>query len=180
LLDPISTAAAGPKGADGAALRPRPRQLSDVLFIACGLSWAVGLIHVVAAAQHLEEYVLYAVFFDLLAVAQFAWGFALYRSPSRRLLHLGAAMSLGVVALWIASRTTGLPIGPEPWTPESIGTLDLIATADELVLTVLIAFELRAARRSSLGRVSRQLATAMGLCLILLSSLAATLPAHGH
>lgn len=48
-----------------------------------------------------------------------------------------------VVAVWAASRTTGLPIGPEPWMAESIGTLDLLAVGLELLLVVAVARTLR-------------------------------------
>ena len=53
-------------------------------------------------------------------------------SPSRRLLAAGAAGNAGVIAGWALSRTAGLPVGPEPWTPEPATLLDGAATAFEL------------------------------------------------
>jgi hypothetical protein len=123
--------------------------------------------------------VLLAVLFALLATAQFAWGIAICRSPARGLFRAGAVMSLLVVALWILSRTTGLPIGPEPWSPEPVSALDAIASADEAVLAVLVTLQLGARRVGSMLRTLRHLAAAAGLVLILLSSLVLTVP-HTH
>lgn len=154
-------------------------QLEDRLFVACGLAWSASLIHVVAAFQHVSEYALSAVFFALLAPAQFAWGIALYRSRARGILHVGLAMCLGVVALWITSRTVGLPIGPEPWKPEAVGALDTIATADEIVLALIAALELKRARHAFDGAL-RRLAPAAGTVLVLLSSIALVAGGHAH
>jgi hypothetical protein len=93
------------------------------VFLACGLSWGAGLIHLQAAGDHIAEYALFAVFFALLATAQFAWGVAICRSPARGLLGAGAVVSLLVVMLWAVSRTIGLPIGPEAWSPAPVGSL---------------------------------------------------------
>ncbi len=166
----------------GPVERTRPAvtaPLEDRLFVACGLAWSASLIHVVAAFQHVSEYALYAVFFALLAPIQFAWGVALYRTRARGVLYVGAAMSLGVVALWIASRTTGLPIGPDPWKPEEVGALDAIATADEIVLALIAALELKRTHGMFEAGV-RRLAPVAGTVLVLLSSIALVAGGHAH
>jgi hypothetical protein len=153
-------------------------ELEDTVFIACGLAWCASLIHVQAAVEHLNEYALYAVFFALLAPLQFAWGVAVYRRPARILLRAGAVMSLLVAGLWLMSRTTGLPIGPEPWRPESVGAADSIATADELVMALLAFFPYGLGKNGVLRRRSRQAAAVAGLGLILLSSLSLVVVGH--
>jgi O-antigen ligase len=158
---------------------PAVRRLDDRLFIACGLAWVTGLIHVEAAIQHLDEYVLYAAFFVLLAAAQCMWGIAVYRSPTRKLLSAGAIVSIMVAALWILSRTSGLPVGPQPWTPEPIGAVDSIATANEVALALLVFFQVRRGRPGVLVRGCTRLTTATALCLILFSSLA-LMGGHAH
>jgi hypothetical protein len=156
-------------------------RLDDALFVLCGLAWGSGLIHVEAAIGHVDEYALYAVFFALLAPLQFAWGVALYRRPTPWLLKVGAVGSLLVAALWTVSRTTGLPIGPEPWTPEAIGAIDAISTADEL-LTALIAAALVTGlpRGDQAARAFRFVVLAAAVVLILLSSLSLILNGHSH
>jgi hypothetical protein len=85
------------------------------MLLLCGLSWTAGLIHISAAVSHFRIEPAEGVFFELLATAQLLWGLALYRSPSRRLLSVGFVVSLAVVALWMVSRTCGIPLGDEPW-----------------------------------------------------------------
>lgn len=148
------------------------RRLDERVFIACGLAWATGLIHFVAAVQHVDEYLLYAFFFVVLATTQCVWGIAVYRSPSRKLLAAGAVMSLLVVVMWIVSRTSGLPISPEPWSPEPVGALDAIATANEIALALIVFVQLRPQPATAFPRGCVRLLTAAALCLILLSSLA--------
>jgi hypothetical protein len=154
-------------------------RVDDRLFTLCGLSWAAGLIHVAAAITHLHEYALYSVFFEVLALTQFGWGIALYRAPSRRLLGAGAVLSVLVVALWIASRTVGLPIGPEPWHAEAVGPTDALASADEAILALLVAVRLWSVSPHGLRRHGQALAHGAALCLILFSSLALT-SGHAH
>jgi hypothetical protein len=166
-------------------LRPLPDsaagvRVDDRLFIVCGLAWASGLIHVVAALQHIDEYLLFAVFFAWLAPVQFAWGVAAYRRPSRRLLVLGAVGSLLIAALWLVSRTSGLPIGPTPWQPEAVGPLDVLSTADELVLAAMVLLGIGAPSRAGLARACGWAAGAAGTGLILLSSLALVAGGHSH
>jgi hypothetical protein len=151
--------------------------LAAELLIACGLSWSAGLIHVKAGIDHLHEHVLVSAAFGLLAAAQLVWGIALYRRPTRGLLAAGAALSLVVVALWGMSRSAGLPLGPDRWSPEPVGALDSVASADEVVLALLAFLHLRA---GPAARGVAPLAAAAGMCLILLSSLLVALGGHAH
>lgn len=155
------------------------RTVSDRIFVACGLAWAAGLIHVVATIEHVREYALYAVFFALLAPAQFAWGAALYRRARRWLMWVGAAASLAVVAVWIMSRTSGMPLGPDgAWKPEPVGALDGVATADEIALALILLLELSPAGRLVAG--CRRVVTVASLPLLLLSSMTLVLVGHSH
>jgi hypothetical protein len=165
-----------PAAVPGAAAR----QLDDSLLIVLALAWGAAFVHVEAAIEHLQEYGLFALFFALLAATQFCWGVALYRSPSRRLLIAGATLSLAVLGLWVVSRTSGVPLGPTPWTPEPVGVLDLIATGDEIVLALIVVMQLRSHSAGVLARGYRRGIIAAALCLILFSSLALTLGAHSH
>jgi hypothetical protein len=177
LITPRASSASAPTA--GSAPAPAGRQLDERVFIACGLTWITSLIHVLAAIQHVDEYALYAVFFVFLAATQCGWGIAVYRAPSRRLLSAGAILSLGVAALWVITRTSGLPIAPQPWTPEPVGALDSIATVNELVLAMLVLIHLRRKPPGTLARAGARLTTTAALCLILLSSLA-LIGGHAH
>jgi len=53
-----------------------------------------------------------------------------------------ALASVWVVALWLVSRSTGLPIGPDPWEPMAYGVPDVVASCAALVTAVGCAMEL--------------------------------------
>lgn len=158
---------------------PPDRRVDDGLLVVCALSWVAALIHLKAAFQHLDEYVPYAIAFAVLAAAQLWWGFAVYRSATRRLLWAGTAASLLVVAVWVASRTSGLPLGPTPWRPEPVGALDLLASADEALLAALVLGRLGLPARRGGGAWTGHVLAAAALGLILLSSLT-LVGGHGH
>jgi hypothetical protein len=110
--------------------------------------------------------------FELSACAQLIWGIAVYRGASRTVLLAGVAGNLAIVAVWILSRTTGLPIGPTPGDPEAVGLIDTVASCDEVLLSALVGLHLIDAPR-------RRLVSALALGLLLLSSLAVLGP-HVH
>ena len=61
-----------------------------------------------------------------------------------RRLPVGMVANGAMVAVWAVSRTTGLPVGPDPWMPEALGALDLLATGLEIVLIAVGAWALSA------------------------------------
>lgn len=103
------------------------------------LSLVAGSIHAVVAVPHFAEYWGFGSFFLALGTFQLAWGVQVYRRPSAGLYRIGAVASLAVIALWIASRTVGLPLGPEPGAAESVGPLDALASAIEVAIALLCA-----------------------------------------
>ena len=154
----------------------RRRLPADTVPLIAGLSLTAGLIHAVMSAAHFEESFLFGCFFVAAAGFQIAWGVALYRSDGRAWLRAGALVNLGVVLVWLLSRTVGLPIGPEPWTPESVGVLDVVVSVDELLLAGLALGVLaprRVARRLAVGAT-----WAAGSACVL--SLAALMVTGGH
>jgi hypothetical protein len=91
-------------------------------------------------AAHFREYWLFGLLFAIVAPLQLAWAELVRRRPrDRRLLATGALGNGAVAAVWIASRTTGLPIGPHAGEPEPLGVKDVLATADELVCAAIVA-----------------------------------------
>src|SRR5215471_14549310 len=76
-------------------------------------------IHFAVAPEHVREYPLYGLLFICAGVLQAGLAVALLRLRSRALAAAGVASSLGLIAVWALSRTTGLPVAPVPWTPEA-------------------------------------------------------------
>lgn len=154
------------------------RQVESDVLVMCALAWAAALIHVQAAVDHLSEVPAYTVCFVILAVAQLAWGIAVYRSPRRNLLIAGAVGSVCVLAVWVLSRTSGLPLGPQRGEPEQLGLLDALASADEIALIVIVALRL-GTRHLDGGRIG-WLMRAGCAGLILLSSMVLAGGVHAH
>jgi hypothetical protein len=133
------------------------------------LSAGAAAIHFAVTFEHFSEYSLYGVFFLVLAWAQLVWPAVLVALPflswgpagarsarfparwpesgltplaARRLviwLWLGIAGNAGVLAVYFASRSVGLPIGPDTTQVEAWGGLDLVCAAEEVLLAVIAA-----------------------------------------
>jgi hypothetical protein len=91
-----------------------------------------AVIHSAVVPEHAREWPAAAVFFVLLTIVELALAVAVLKSASRALLLGGAAISLMSAVLWAASRTVGLPISPEAFSPEAAAAPDLVATALEV------------------------------------------------
>jgi hypothetical protein len=143
------------------------------LFVAAPAAIA-GAIHVEAAALHVGRNGLYVAAFATLAVLQLGWAVWIYRAPSPLPLTLGALLSAAVAAVWLVSRTVGVPVGPGAWQPEPVGVLDVAATLDELAIVAIGAAVVQAGRWPALDARSE-------LALYSLVTLtAAALFAGGH
>jgi hypothetical protein len=102
------------------------------------LSVASGLIHVAAVPEHWANYRIAAFFFIGLGIFQVAWAALLLGRPSRLLYAAGAAVSLGTIAVWAVSRTSGLPFGPFAGIAERAGRADVISTLFEEALVLVL------------------------------------------
>jgi hypothetical protein len=94
-------------------------------------SFGAGLIHLAVVSEHASEWWLYGVFFLVLGIVQLAWAVEVMDSDRLPVPRLFAAMNAAVVGLWLVTRTTGLPVGPEPWEAEAVGTADLVCSGLE-------------------------------------------------
>jgi hypothetical protein len=86
----------------------------------------------------------------MLAAFQLGWAALVVLRPSREALIWGAAANGVIVALWVMSRTVGVPVGPQPWVPEPVGAVDAIAAAECVI--VLAASCVVTAVRSAFAR----------------------------
>ncbi len=156
---------------------------SPRILLLIGVSAVAGLIHGKAFIDHVDHYWLFGVFFAVLTYAQILWAIQLWRRPDdRRFFKAVAVMSLGVAAIWLISRTTGLPIGPWAGRPETMGLPDVVVTLDELVIAGLIASILRPE-----GRIAARLrwldtdnCIRFGSLLCSLSLMALLFSSHSH
>jgi hypothetical protein len=184
LRPPAAAARPGSEPAQAGVAAPAARctQLAEAVRIVGWLSLAAGVIHAVAAIDHFDHYWLYGVFFLALTYGQVLWGIALLRGRvDDRGMTIGALANLAIVAVWLYSRTIGVPIGPEAGRPEAVGVMDVAATLDQLVLAAYVAAivrpQLRDVRafRALIGRHRVRFAMALGT-----ASVFATLFGHHH
>jgi hypothetical protein len=146
-------------------------------FVVALASAGAATIHFAVIAQHFEEYWLFGTFFVGVGLLQLAWAVLVVARPSPGLYLAGAAGNAVVAAMWIVSRTAGLPLGPEAGEPEAVGLADTVATVYEIVLAsgALVLLRVTAPRRQ-LARVTAATAlttlAVIGLTMLSLLSLA--------
>jgi hypothetical protein len=110
---------------------------SVAIVVLATASFLTAAIHGSVTSEHFREAFAFGVFFLAAAAAQTAWALLLLYRPSRGLLLAGAIGNALVIAVWVMSRTVGIPIGPEPWQPEAVGLVDVISKVFELVIVVV-------------------------------------------
>jgi hypothetical protein len=124
------------------------------------LTAAAAAIHLWVVPEHLAHWWAAGVFFIAVAAGQALFSAALPRRSTPGIVIAGILANLGVVALWAASRTWALPLGPAhdhasgghtlqaASVPEPVGLLDVTATALELATVVALVSLLPGGARS--------------------------------
>lgn len=115
---------------------------------AAALAALAAVIHFGAGPQHLAEWWAYGLFFFVAAVAQAAYALLLWTQGIEgwggwsavrgRMYAAGIVGNLAIIALWVVSRTVGVPVGPEAFEPEGIGPLDAASKVVEVALVALL------------------------------------------
>lgn len=130
------------------------------------LSATAAMVHFAAVDMQGGGYLPFTLAFAALAVFQLAWTLLVLMRPSRRLLASGAFVNLATVAIWVWSRTTGLPFGPDPGKPESVAFADVTATALESGLVLMAGWLMARPLPRGHGRRAAANALILGLVLI--------------
>lgn len=152
-------------------IRQQLRTSGDVFrWSAALLTGAAAAIHFAVTPEHFDEDWALGVFFAGAAWSQLAWAMLVVRSDDRRLLNAGIAGNLAIALVWVASRTTGLPFGPEPGAREAVGFVDVLATVLEFLVAVSIVFAMRFGRSLTSGRRVAAIISALALVVIPLTT----------
>src|SRR5262245_3319476 len=136
-----------------------------------------AIIHFAFAPEHLSEQTSHGVFFlvvgwaQLLGAAALAFGWR----PQRAWLYGTAAFNLGVAAVWLVSRTAGVP-GEEP---EAVGFPDSLATGLEVFAAVAALAVVLGWARMPAERRPRLGLTAVPLVALVAVVSASVVPALG-
>lgn len=135
----------------------RKRALASCLAI---LALGASVIHFAVAGEHYDEYWLFGLFMLATGWLQLLWAFAAVTRPSRALWWLGGALNLGIIAVYVVTRTVGDVVGPTPTDVEPVGFGDAACTAAEAILVLGCAW-LLASRRDRATTRSRFVATCL-------------------
>jgi hypothetical protein len=116
-----------------AARSPRPRRTSSSVLVVAASGAAAGAIHLAVAPSHWHQAAVYGAFFVLVGATQITWSALLLARASWELLSLNLLANLGVLLLWLQTRTSGVPLGPAAGVREPVGLVDLSCAAVELL-----------------------------------------------
>jgi hypothetical protein len=110
-----------------------------------------SIVHATVVGEHLGEWAPAGLFFFGLVLLESAFGVLAVLAWSRVVALLVLASSLATVAIWVVSRTVGMPIGPADFRiPEPVAAPDLVCGALELAAAAVCAYSL-APRPASAG-----------------------------
>jgi hypothetical protein len=128
-------------------------------------------VHIAVMDEHLHEWLLAGLFFLVLAVVEGLLAAALVVAGTPALRWTAVCVSLGTVALWLLTRTAGLPFGPMAGRPEPVGQADMVATLLELVTAVVLLVPLTGTRTAGWRAPARSAAAVV----VMLAATAVTL-----
>ncbi len=141
---PFSRRGLGAGADDAGAVTSSVKQPTKIRYVAAALALAAALIHVWVFPRHYAEWWGYGAFFLVVALAQVLLSDALLYRPRRSLFVLGIAGNLAVIALYVATRTVGIPFfGPHAGDVEDVGMIDLTSVIAEVALVAALALLLR-------------------------------------
>lgn len=130
------------------------------------LSVAAAAIHFAVGPVHVVEYEPYGYAFLALAWFQALWAVGHAVRPNRFANLAAIVINAGAAVVWAWSRAVGLPFGPEPGVPEAVGSLDVVATVEELFLAgLLVTLALRPVREAVGQVVLRPASAWIGVAL---------------
>jgi hypothetical protein len=139
------------------------------------LSMGAAVIHFVVVPGHWDEYWGQGLFFIIAAIAQLLWAVWVVVAPSRLLYLAGAAGNAAIVALWIVTRTYGVPAGPGAGEREAVEFADTLATVFELLLVIGALVLVRTAPARSIRWPAGALTASLVLTLVVAALTVASL-----
>jgi hypothetical protein len=120
-----------------------------------------GSAHGLVTQQHFQEWWGYGVFFLATAICLVGFGLALITDAIdprympgdvnrlRRITYaVGAIGIVSILGLYLVTRTTGIPLGPGSGSVESVGVIDLVAKATEVLAVAGLVLLLVKTRRA--------------------------------
>lgn len=118
------------------------------ILVAVSLSLTAGFVHLWGTSEHLAVWWGYGAFFVGIGLAQTFYGFLLLWNP-HPLFHVAAIWgNVGIIVVYVLTRTSGIPLGPHATVIEDAGLFDMTTTVMELVLVIVVVSMLPTAYRT--------------------------------
>jgi FtsP/CotA-like multicopper oxidase with cupredoxin domain len=112
-------------------------------------------LHLAVAPPHLREYLPFGIAFLAVGAAQIILAVDFLARPSRRFSALLLAINAGLIGVWFISRTSGLPVGPQPGVPEAVGLTDVVCVVLEILAAAFLLSLVAKPSRSKQNRLWR-------------------------
>ena len=146
--------------------RPRGQVRDSHTVLRAGASGALlgaAVLHASVVVEHSEEWAPAGLFFVALQAVETVLAVALWLRWSRGPAAAVLASSVGALAVWLVSRTTGLPLGPASFrVPEDVGGTDLACALLEVLAALLVLPALRRHRPGAPARPARDRSPSAG------------------
>src|SRR5918912_1933788 len=143
----VTTPSVRPASATPASGRRSALLSNRGLFIAASLSLGAGLVHLEVTNEHWTWYG-YGLFFLLTGIGQALYAPILVKWPNALTFWVGIVGNLGIVGMYLVTRTNGIPVGPAAGHIERVGSGDFITTVGEFLLAGMLISALGAKARS--------------------------------
>jgi hypothetical protein len=114
------------------------RASRTLVYATAALSLFAGYIHVAYVDSHLQEWWAYGAFFIAAANMQVLFAALLVRWPRPWLPYAGIAGNLAIIAMYVVTRTSGIPLGPHRRVVEDAGATDWLTTAAQVAIIVAL------------------------------------------
>jgi hypothetical protein len=124
-----------------------------------------GSAHGLVTQDHFQEWWGYGVFFLVTSICLIGFGLALITDAIdprympgdvnriRRVMYaVGAIGNVSILGLYLLTRTVGIPLGPGSGSVESVGVIDVVAKAAELLAVAGLALLFVKTRRHPVDR----------------------------
>jgi hypothetical protein len=163
----------GMPGAGSGRRGPRPTTIGTVLrWTIAALMVGSGAIHFGMMGEHAGVSWTHGLFFATSAWLQIAFAALIVFKPSRPVIALGIVLNVGILTLWVLTRTVGIAIGGDG-TPEAWGKVDGLCAAFEgaAVLASFVLLSPRLSRRPLSASVGFAGVGVMVLVVAILTSL---------
>lgn len=153
-----------------------PRQLGvGVPIAARAAAWSLavaGGAHLAALPAHRDAGIAVTLFFLTTAIVQVAAATTILRRAGTSVRAIIVAGNVSLLALWVWSRTVGIPIGSHHGLPESSGPLDITAVFAQVVAIGAVLVLSRTRDRAPIKRPRSRLEvvivlSALGVALLL-------------